>query len=305
VGRTGVSMGLLVAITAARGTASADETTTAPPDLRDAPAAEVLFRSGRARMEAGDYAHACPLFAESLRLDPTLGTLFNLATCEEDIGKLASAWELYGEIADRMDPDDERRAVAAQRKAALVRDVPRMTVVLAAVAPTDLEILCDGVELRTASLGVPLPVDPGPHEIAARAPGYDARIYSVTIARGEELTLSVEPGPPVHPPRWSVAKTGYVIGGVGLASLAVGTILGVRALDRREDSDADCVGSVCRDVSGVQAYSDARSLAIGADVAFGVGAVAVAVGGYLAWFAPRHDHAMALSVTPTGVGATF
>jgi hypothetical protein len=296
--------------------ARADDAPPAPHEDRGAAAAEALFRDGRAKMEAGDYAHACPLFSESLRLDATLGTLFNLATCEEYTGKLADAWERYGEVVDRMPDTDERRVIAAERKAVLTRQLPWLTVVLSPAAPPGARVAHDGVELTGASLGVPLPVDPGRHEVIVRAPGCAPRLYVVELAKAQRRLLSVEAGTPggdaaAGPmpagasggaPRTRTA--GYVVGGAGLAAIAVGSVLGVRALARRSDSQADCAGSVCRDASGLQAYSDARTLAVAADVAFGVGAVAIATGAYLAWLAPG-ARSTGLRVTPGGVGGSF
>ncbi|HEY6462896.1 MAG TPA: hypothetical protein VIY73_22150 [Polyangiaceae bacterium] len=296
--------------------ARADDAPPAPPADRGAAAAEALFRDGRAKMEAGDYVHACPLFAESLRLDGALGTLFNLATCEEDMGKLADAWERYGEVVDRMPDTDERRVIAAEHKAALTRQLPWLTVVLSPAAPPGTHVTQDGVELAGPSLGVPLPVDPGRHEVIVRAPGCAPRIFVVELAKAQRRLLSVEAGTPggeasagpvplarsSGPTRTRTA--GYVVGGAGLAAIAVGTVLGVRALGRRSDSEADCTGSVCRDASGIQAYSDARTLAVAADVAFGVGAIAIATGAYLTWLAPG-VRSTGLRVTPGGVGGSF
>ena len=66
---------------------------SAGAEPRDPAAAEWLFREGRALMKKGDFAPACAKLAESQRLDPAVGTLMNLAECEERIGRTASAWQ--------------------------------------------------------------------------------------------------------------------------------------------------------------------------------------------------------------------
>ena len=54
-------------------------------------AAEALFEQARAAMAAGSYELACARFRDSDRLDPAIGTRFNLADCEEKRGRVATA----------------------------------------------------------------------------------------------------------------------------------------------------------------------------------------------------------------------
>jgi hypothetical protein len=292
------------------------------PSLRAAPgdaaAAEALFRDGRARSEAGDFPHACPMFAESLRLDYALGTLFNLASCEEHIGELARAWEHYAELVDRLPLDDDRRTVALQRAAYLDRVVPRLTIVVSSAAPPDTRVLRDGTELHGPSLGVALPVDEGTHAIAVDAPGRAVKRWEVRLALGERRVVVVVPGDVEHraaPPRApsgernAARSAGWLVGGAGVASLAVGTYFGARALSKRSDSDALCTGDVCRDAAGPEAYDDAKSFARVADVTLGLGLVAVAAASYLLLSSPSKEHASAsavtFGVTPSGVGGVW
>lgn len=271
----------------------------------DPVAAEVLFRQGRAQMEAGRPVMACPLFAESLRLDPTPGALLNLATCEESVGKLAQAWEHYTELAERTTESDERHGIAREHEAALSRRLPRLTVVVSGARAGGVRVARDGVELRGASLGVALPVDPGAHEVVVTAAAREAHLYPLNLAPGERRTLVVEPGAPQRTPPHRDRTVGYAIGGAGILVVAGGAVIGVRALQLRAASDADCSGSVCRDAAGAQAYADARTFTVASDVALGLGAVALAAGAYFAWLAPSGPPSTGLRITPTGFGATF
>jgi hypothetical protein len=277
---------------------------TAPDDGSRSAAADVLFRDGRARMESGDYPHACGLFAESMRIEPSLGALFNLAACEEAVGKRVAAWEHYGQLLERMTTSDERYPIAAAHRLALDRSMAWLTVTLSPSCPPGTRITRDGIELEGPSFGLALPLDPGSHEIVVLAPGHDPRLYTFAVDRGDHRAMSVEPGvldtrvahdPPV---------VGYVMGGLGLAALTAGAVLGVRALQRQSDGDADCSGSVCRDAAGVQAYADARNLAVATDVTLGIGVGAVIAGAYLVWFAPSST-TTGIGVTPVNLGFSF
>ncbi|HEY1549617.1 MAG TPA: tetratricopeptide repeat protein, partial [Kofleriaceae bacterium] len=75
--------------------------------------ADETFERGRALMAKKQYAEACAAFEQSQRLDPQFGTLFNLADCEVQLGKLATAWGRYREL-ERTDSNQERRALSAQ-----------------------------------------------------------------------------------------------------------------------------------------------------------------------------------------------
>src|SRR5258705_3259626 len=58
----------------------------------DLAGAEALFRQGRQLLSEGKTAAACEKFAASQRMDPSSGTLLNLADCHAGEGKTASAW---------------------------------------------------------------------------------------------------------------------------------------------------------------------------------------------------------------------
>src|SRR5882724_10827634 len=140
-------------------------------DTRDPAAAEELFRQGRAASEKRDFNTACAKFRESNRLDPAVGTVFNIADCEEKLGRLATAWTLFQEVVQRLPPADNRRAIAEQRASKLEPRVPKLSIRLAHSARSDVTVRRDGVSLGTASLDTPLPVDPGDHVVIVEGPG--------------------------------------------------------------------------------------------------------------------------------------
>jgi hypothetical protein len=270
---------------------------------RDAAGSEWLFREGRASMKKGDLAAACPKLAESLRLDPAVGTLMNLAECEERQGRAASAWQRWSTAADQLPTDDPRRATALARARALEAALPRLIVAAADGAPAGLIVTRDGVTLGPASLGVALPVDPGDHLIVASAAGHAARSFPITIASGQHQTVLVEPGdllPPSPPPRTAPAApavslttparrprrrlAGYGLVAGGGVALAAGGYFALQALSARREASRSCVaqgGSNRCWSSASDALARDRRASIAADVAFAAGTLAAASGFYL------------------------
>ena len=280
-------------------------------DTPDPATAETLFRQGRASVDAGDYPHACAAFAESLRLELAPGTLLNLGDCEEHLGRLASAWGHFLRLASILPPTDERLQIARERAGALAPRVPWITVVLSPDAPHDARVFRDDAEIAGPGLSAPWPVDPGLHGVLVVAPGHESRSTAVVAAEGETVRVVVAPGPVVpqeiiaaRPPRSHTVA--WLVGATGVASLGVGTYFGGRALAERSVSDGTCAHGVCADATGLGAYESARSDARVADVALGLGVVALAVSGYmLISSGTEAPAATAFQVTGAGLGGTW
>ena len=124
-------------------------------------------------MQNEDYARACPMLAQSQRLDPGIGTQFNLADCYEHVGKTASAWALFLEVESETKANGETaRASAAHSRAEAL--APKLSHVVIAVPTTHargLVVKKDGAVVGAMQWGIALPIDPGPHTIRVSAPG--------------------------------------------------------------------------------------------------------------------------------------
>jgi hypothetical protein len=292
----------------------------------DPASAQVLFDEGRKAMARGDFAAACPQLAESHRLDPAIGTLLNLADCYEKSGKTASAWSRFLEAADvaRASGQAPREKTARARAAALE---PRLSRVKVDVPPASripgLSVSRDGVTVGEPLWGVPAPVDPGDHTVIARAAGkkdFSAKVVVsgegtvvVVIPALEAGTSEAPPVAPVAPPVASTAAprpvppptapppaepppsgggwqkpTGLALTGVGAVGLVLGTVFGLRAKSKNDDSLAQCRSNdatACTQ-EGKNLRDSAHSAATLSTVSFGVGVAAVAGGLALYFTAP-------------------
>ena len=90
----------------------------------------------------------------------------------------------------------------------------------------------------------------------------------------------------------------FVAGGIGLASVALGSYFGAQAISSSNQVKTACPGAVCRDQASYQLDSTAKADAVISDVAFGAGLACIAAGAYLYFSEPRSGGQGTLQVTP-------
>ena len=238
----------------------------------DKSVAETLFDEGRRLMAAGQHAEACVKLADSNRIDPGVGTLLNLAQCYKLLGRTASAWSTYREAAAlaRAKGQTDRTEFARQEASALESSLLRLVInvppEIAAHAP---QLSLDGTPIPPSLWGVATPIDPGNHVIEAKAErklpqrlelsatnaGQTSTVTLVPFAddpasvaaQTPSLQPVAQPTPPsavqpLSPPpprvgdRSGLRVTGYVVGAIGIAAAATGSIF--LALGQRETNEA-------------------------------------------------------------------
>jgi len=89
----------------------------APPAPSDT--SDELFRRGRVATQDGDCKTALPFFEQSQRLEPAVGTLLNMAVCEEKLALPTAARAHLAEALVLASPDDPRRGLIQERMAKL------------------------------------------------------------------------------------------------------------------------------------------------------------------------------------------
>ena len=289
-----------------------------PASATDRVAARALFEAALADMKSESYAKACPKLEESQRLDPGLGTQYNLADCYEGLGRLASAWTTFSDVAEAAERagDLERLAVVKTRVAALL---PRLShLVFTAPVPPDITLTLDGVPFTSKFDGDPAPIDPGPHELGADAPGKKHCATRFSATEGATVTLALPelealPRPPAPPPplpsppaavlppapatSWHVPAA-IVAAGLGVVGLGIGTVFGVKTIDDWSTAKEGCTGNVC-DPAHYPAWQSAHSAGTVSTVSFIVGASLVATGAVL-WLTRPQASSLRVGIRPDG-----
>jgi len=258
--------------------------------------AEALFEAGKGLMAEGKMAAACPKFEESLKLDNAIGTRFQLARCYESLGRTASAWSLYLDVAAKARTlgQTEREAYARSEAARLRPTLSNLTI---SVAPEQrvngLEVTRNGAPVGSGQWDVALPVDPGHHQLTANAPGKKPWAGSIDVkGNAERNTFKLPPlqdAPPVEafdenegaakgglrPLQWA----GIGTAGAGVVALGVAGFFALRA--KNKDAESGCDGGACKNDTALSINSQARSAGDVATVATLAGGVLIAVGATL------------------------
>ncbi len=295
----------------------------APALAGDEAAAEALFLEAKRLAAEGKLAEACPKFAESNRLDRGAGTLIHLADCYEKNHQTASAWATFRDAASAAQAlgRSDWEKLANGRAAALEPKLARLTIKVTAPAE-GIAVTRDGTSTSQASWGVPIPVDVGTHTVVASAPGH--RTFKTTIAirtdgdRDEVIVPKLEAAPAGtaaatsdHPAgaagtdadsgsRGSSQRTvGFIVGGVGVAGLAVGAITGLIAIGKNNDSKQLCPTSgACASSAAVDDADSAKKLGTVSTIAFIAGGLGVGFGAALVLTAPSSSTERAGGVAP-------
>lgn len=298
-------------------------------------AAQVLFDQGKELAKAGKLAEACPKFEESQRLDPRIGTQFNLADCFERLGRTASAWTNFVDVASatKAAGQAEREQVARDRASALERKLTRVTIRVDGGGVPGLRVTRDGTEIGQALWGTPVPIDPGEHIIEVTAPGkitWKSRFTvgsaaststvnvpaladdpaAVKKPEGERTAPLVGPVGPVAPEQAQGSGTGQrvaggVIGGASVAGIVVGAIFGSTAKSRFDASKAHCRTPTLCTADGLDLVSQARGAATVSTIGFVAGG-ALLVGGLVVFLtapssAPRPPSARLVPLLGPGI----
>lgn len=284
--RHAVGLALLLSVSSARAQ-DADVKTAADPDK--------LFADAMTLVSEDHFAEAIPKLEEAQRIDPGIGTQFNLAVCYAKVGRLALAWRNFTQVEVLAGAAGKKeRAEAARAQLEGLR--PRVAhVSLRVAAPGAVTVRVDGNVVTPDELSF-VPLDRGEHKIEVAAAGrkpFEETVIVVGEGEGHEVVVpSLSPVEIRTEVRTVTQETsnprrtlGYVFGAVGLAGVATATVTGILILSDKSTAEErckpDCVtptGEV--DSRGADAVQRGKTLLPINVVAWVIAAAGLGAGGF-------------------------
>jgi tetratricopeptide (TPR) repeat protein len=253
--------------------------------------ADKLFEQAL-KLRASDPAKACAKFTEALTYNPqAIATHLNVARCDEEQGRIASAAAKYREIIDRAanQKQDDYKAEAQSRLDALTEDVPHMTLWFHTGAPEGAKVLVDD-KMIAISGRTRIEVDPGERRIVVTAPGRVGWVSTIVIAKRDDkgVELPELAKAQVGSSRRLVGKVTMITGGaLFAASVGVALVARGRYNDAKKRCPADDDGVlVCTDADDLSKLDSAQTLGNVGTVIGIVGLAGAIAGGVLWWTAP-------------------
>ncbi|MEO7732775.1 MAG: hypothetical protein ABIY55_17525 [Kofleriaceae bacterium] len=288
--------------------------------------AEALFSEGDKLMKGGQIVPACDAFEASNRIEPRAGTLIRLGECRARNRQLASAWSAYKDALTRV-KDSTKKAIATAKVAELEPKLSYLTLSVPTGSKIDgLTIMRDGKPVDPMLWNRALPIDGGGYVITGSAPGHIEWKATATVpveagritvdvpkldpaasvalrpaTRAVERAQVSEPTPQAS--MWTTKrKIAIAVAGGGAVAVVAGVVLGTQATAKQKDARALCEAppTPCGDADRANALIEAgQSRALGANIAFGIGAAAVIAAGVLWFTGGREPPEQNLAIVPT------
>ena len=294
------------------------------------------FNKGRELFIDGKFAEALAEFRAASEVFESPNTRLYIGRCDRELGHPAAAYieleRAASEAADRSASDPRYQTThdaATHEASALEGKLARVKVLAPAGLPPGTSITVNGADVGTAAVGVAAPIDPGPIEVVAKAPGYLAVTKSAHAAAGESVEIKIqlekEPAtattatptsttpttttttvathepPPPPPPKvgHGLRNAGFVIGGIGIAGMGVFAAFAALAQTRFDQLKNQCAGGPC-DASFGSQIDEGQTFQNIANVALAAGGTAILTGAIMivAGVSTEHKTPVGASVAP-------
>lgn len=264
--------------------------------------ADQLFAEGKALM-AANLLQACDKFDQSLRENPAaIGTLLNVALCDEKLGRVASAVAKFAEARDRAKEQGltQHQRAAEAHLAELEPVVPHLAIQLTQTLP-DTKILLDDRVIALDELA-DIAVDPGERVVVVSAPARLPYRTKLVVTPSQRTTVVIPKLARSVTVTSSRRRIGQIVTVAGVVGIGVGVSIGVSAgrLFDKQFTDGLCTHKLDGDHCGPEGQRNTvRAQSRGnAGTVVGLAGGVVAVSGALLWIFSRSssrdtgDHAV-------------
>lgn len=217
-------------------------------------AARAHYAGAEEKLKAGDYAGAYEGYKAANDLLPAPITMFKMALCQDELGKVADAISGYEAFLASTEPgsSSERATEAERRIAELKKKLPATVALKSDPAGASIEV--DGAAAQGVT-PIDLELSPGRHTLRITLPGYDPAEKELDAAPGgsHELALTLtatpvevaaaEPTPSEPSPAAEASApessnlVPYVLLGLAGAGVITGGVFGVKAMQAKSDFD--------------------------------------------------------------------
>ena len=300
----------------------------ADPSESEVVAAREMFQQARALERESKWPEALDKLVAVGQVRMTPQVRFHIALCLKNTGKLVAARNAFEDARREGTKQGADQVVleAGEHIADLVARTPQLRLEVPGDV-ANLEVSIDGQRVAVSILAVPLPLDPGTHQLSVTAPGRQTFEEAIKLEERKvseiAVTLPVAEGPPPVAVVTPIAKpapppaapkpieegnTNTTVGWVALgggAALLVGA--GISALVRGSaisEIDDQCPSHQNCDPSLQDTRDRAQTFGVLSGVLGIVGVAAAGTGGVLLWTASdgRPD-AAAIRVNPSVAGS--
>lgn len=249
------------------------------------------FREGVSLMAAEDWAGALAKFQRVARVKVNAQVAFNMAECEERLGKWVAALGDY-RLASAKAADGSAPEVAAhvdERIATLEKKLPHLSIRRKETTPNPkAHVELDGVEVQPSQLGKPAVADPGEHVVTVVVAGKTVGTKKITLAEAANELVEIAVPAPTEPggggvvegppPSSAPSAPGIAMITIGSVSSVVGLVFVGLRQKAIGDLDELCGGDSTCPKSAESTYDDGRTFTGVAEVTIPVGVVALTTG---------------------------
>ncbi|MBA3393856.1 MAG: hypothetical protein H0T89_14505 [Deltaproteobacteria bacterium] len=284
---------ILLAVTLVASPAAADV---------DIAKADKLFAEGLALRES-NLEQSCAKFNESLQYNPqAIGTLLNVALCDEKLGRIASAVVKFSEARDRAKEQQLADYIKAAEEhiASLTPELPYLQLKFGVAPIADTKILVNDQVVGMDRIGK-LAVDPGEVSITVSAPGRLPYQTTIIVAKREMKDVEIPELEKSVTVKSSRRTIGLITTASGVAAIGAGVAIGLFARSSYNDAIKKCNQMTDPPQCPSEAQTDtekARTLGTVGTVVGVIGIAAASVGIYMWLRAPKDTGERKVSLVP-------